>query len=515
MIYKISKEVSINNMTASDCREESTVLVFPDSKDSDSEDWDSEDSNSDNIFFPNSSWNNFPSTSKDSSPQKPKRKAQLCRHSMIETYSSLTDVFGSDILATDPWVDFNDEFDFDSSEDDEEQFNPEFTPIEGKSEGNPDGEEGTMPLRDHNRKVEKGRVRSVSRGRQRRSKSPRVLTNEEVGQNRRNRSRSKSSFVVDRRTRSLSVPKNRSEEDENQKDSAGSSHSRKSVLPKSAATKSMSKSKGSKSKKRTGDDNSEGDHAQPQGDRSPRTPRTPINRSRNTPRDGSLKAPKTSREKSIKSPKAKRDRSSKVPRAKRDKSPKAQNTSRDKSPKSSRRKSLRSSRSKSLRSPRDKSLKVPKASRDTSSKSPRDTSAKSPRNRSRKKNDEEKSHKIQDIDKTPKTPPASKSVVGHKLFASPLPPKSYLSRDTQKRLYFGVSKLIVHRKFNIRESMSILLSDDEDSTHSNPTERKRSSSLPRGNMLLKMESEHTPSSTNRRRRCHSMVGASPSNVANL
>ena len=584
-------------MTAPDLREANNVLVFPDSEDSDS----------DNLFFQNSSsWANFPSNSKDSTPQKPKRQIQPRR----------TDVFGSDVLATDPWVDFNDGFDFDysSEDDDEDYFNTAFPPAErkSKSKGNPDGQEGTMPLRDHNRKVKKGRAKSISRGRQRRSKSPMVLTNEEAGQKRRNRSRSKPSFVAGIRTRSLSVPRNKFE-DEDQKESAGSSsHSRKSVNPEIAATKSKSKPKASKSKKHTGNDHIEGDHSQPQGDRSPKTqkaprdrsPKTPIDRSRKISRDGSLKAPKTSRDKS---PKAKRDRSSKVPKAKRekasrskspkpsrsksrDRSQKAPKASRSKSrdrsqkaPKASRSKSPKPSRDRSQKSPRDRSQKAPKASRskspkpsrdssarslrdtssrslkessarslrdtssrslkdtssrslrDTSSKSQRDTSSKSSRDRSRKTNDKGKSLKIKGIDKPPKTPPASKSVAKQKdvgsekkkkpkLFASPLPVKSYLSRGTQKRLYSGVSKLMDYRKFNIKESMAMLLSDDdesnhmnrgpvdnnedEDSAHSDPTERKRSSSVPRGKGPVKQESEHTPSSTNRRQRRHSILGAS-------
>jgi len=105
----------------------------------------------------------------------------------------------------------------------------------------------------------------------------------------------------------------------------------------------------------------------------------------------------------------------------------------------------------------------------------------------------------------------------HKLIASPLPIKSYLSRGTQKRLYSGVSKLMDFRKFNIKESMAILLSDDdavdndedENSAHSDPTERKRSSSMPRVKEPIKLESEHTPSSTNRRQRRHSILGAPP------
>lgn len=493
----VHKQVSINNMTAPDFREENNVLVFPDSEDSDS----------DNTFFQkSSSWADFSSISKDSTPQKPKRQARPRRNSMIKTCSSHTDVFGSDVLATDPWVDFNNGFDFDysSDDDDEDCFTTAFPSTEGKSEakskGNPDGQEGTMPLRDHNRKVKKGRAKSISRGRQRRSKSHRVRTNEEVGQKRRNRSRSKPSFVAGIRTRSLSVPKNKLE-DESQKESAGSSsHSRKSVNLESASTKSKSKPKASKSKKRTGDDHSEGDHAQPQGDRL-----------RKTSRDGSLNTLKTLRDKS---PKAKRDRSSKVPKAKGEKA------SRSKSPKPS--------RDRLQKVPKASRSKSPKPSRDSSSRSLSDTSSKSPRDRSRKTNDEGKSLKIKGIDEPPKTPPASRSVAKQKdvgwekekkpkLYASPLPVKSYLSRGTQKRLYFGVSKLMDYRKFNIKESMSILLSDDdavdndedENSAHSDPTERKRSSSMPRVKEPIKLESEHTPSSTNRRQRRHSILGAPP------
>jgi len=148
-------------MTAPDRRDETSVLVFPDT---------------DNIFFQGSSWSDFSSNTKDSTPQPPKRGMRR-RKSMTETYR--TDVFGSDILNTDPWVDFsnNSSSSFtkgnknnvkgrDSSinttrtcsdSEEEELFSPAFPT-----------DEGTMPLKG-NGMIESNRARVHPRERQGRS----------------------------------------------------------------------------------------------------------------------------------------------------------------------------------------------------------------------------------------------------------------------------------------------------------------------------------------------------------
>ena len=525
-------------MTAPDRRNGDNRLVFPEA---------------DNLAFGNSSWSDFGSASKDFTPQIPRRQAPLAkrgarrRNSMVETYSTHStlsnshsgafgsDVFGSDVLAADPWVDFQDGFGMsnyckdrddsfntneitsESSEeerdlDDEEEFILHFPSTEGTS----NGEVGTMPLRDHNLdKAERNRSRLASRGREGR-RSPRPPSNE--GPKRRNRSRSKPSFVASRRARSLSVPK-RAPEVADQEEKSSSSHSRKipSDILSTKGKKHRSKQKPRKAKSDT--------------------PKMPSDKSRKTHKTSKDKSLKTSKDKSQKilkasSDKSSRDRSSKLTKASRSKSPKSRDKS-DKSPKalkSSRSKSprRRPSRSKSPMAARDKSSKTPRSrspkpkphrrkspmtardrssktsrskspkasrskspgpSRDTSSKISRDTSSKISRDRSLKANSVgmEKKKALS-------------------LFSSPLTPKSYLSRGTQKRCYAGVSKASDRRQNNIKESLANVLCD-EGSSHS---ERKRSSSVPRrsgsdSSRSEQMENQHVPVQRLRRNRRHSLI----------
>jgi len=200
------------------------------------------------------------------------------------------------------------------------------------------------------------------------------------------------------------------------------------------------------------------------------------------------------------------------------------------------------------------------ASRSKSPRSPRGGA----RDRSRKKEEEEKTDNNQSIiDKlascfdeykpSPEDLPAKESTKKEalskenlkkenlkkkaqalKLVVPPLPTKSYLSRGTQKRCNLGVAKEIDHRQLNIKASLANLLSDEESvhlvrSDDDNASKgRTRSSSLPRRNGnersnsparkpeepdALGMETEHSPRTSGRRYRRHSIIGASPSDVA--
>jgi len=531
-------------------------------------------------------------------------------------------------MEEDPWVDFNDQFnisgksrdDSDTSgtrsiSDEEEQFEePEFP-----SEEDSEGKVGTMPLRDGKR----DKLKRVQRGRQGRKASPgrngspgrkaspgrngspksshKVLTNEEVVQKRRNRSRSKKSFVAGRRTRSLSVGKEGAEGNQERKTRTIHRRASMEMKPRKPTTEkspkapkklaSLHKEKSDKSPKAPKRDKSPSLHREkskePKRDKSQKSSRDKSprgsrdksshkksnmdrsshkksNMDRSSHKKSNMdrsshkksKTPKKAKSLGDKSPKASRGKS---PRRQRDKSPRSSKSSRSKSPKS-RSKSPMTSRSKSPRSPRSSRSKSPMASRSKSPRSPRGGA----RDRSRKKEEEEKTDNNQSIiDKlascfdeykpSPEDLPAKESTKKEallkenlkkenlkkkaqalKLVVPPLPTKSYLSRGTQKRCNLGVAKEIDHRQLNIKASLANLLSDEESvhlvrSDDDNASKgRTRSSSLPRRNGnersnsparkpeepdALGMETEHSPRTSGRRYRRHSIIGASPSDVA--
>ncbi len=574
-------------MTAPDRRDVDNVLVFPET---------------DNLFLNNSSWSDFGSASKDFTPRIPrrnngtqeKRMVPRRRASMIETSSrnndffqnSHEDVFGSDVMAADPWVDFNDEFGMsqhgndrddsfntsdmmsDSSEYDEERFVADFS-----SEESSNGETGTMPLND--RPV-------FSRGRQGR-RGPRTRSSSNGDDKRRNKSRSKPSFVANRRTRSLSVPKKDPIVSEKK---SSSSHSRNKTSAEAVPAKSKKNRSEEKSKKVKSDKSSV------------KAPKAPSDKSPKTPNDRSRKTHKAWKEKSAKAPKASKDKSqksdktpksfkpSKGQKESKEKTPKALKASRSKSPKSvdispkvpktTRSKSPLASRSASPKGLKDRSSKPiqrsdsplsprgrsPKSSRSKSPKTPRSgsplpargrsrsnkaarsKSPKTPRSgsplpardrslkaqRDRSKDKSLKSQSTETASQGSQRPNGVEKKKALTLFASPLPPKSYLSRGTQKRCYGKVSKEIDQRQINIKESLAILLRDDEKSIHrmlivddeesvqSNSRDRKRSSSLPKrsgsdSSRSEKVENTNLPTQRMRRPRRHSIIGSSPSDIA--
>ena len=594
-------------MTAQDRRDDSTVFFFPQSSRSNG-------TSMSNMSFEESSWGDF-SKSRDVTPQKPTRGKTRRYRSMIETSSGHgfgasttdgfgvpppdflgSDVFGSDVLATDPWGDSSDQFqrdagDYnestsrtaalsDSSEEDEifaANFACEF----------PAADQGTIPLRDHKeeKKTERSRGRSVPRacrgrdssvGRQPNQRGPssgrspsvgrmvpKVLTDDEVAAKRRHRSRSKNSgrsyrskpsFVAvgsrrgrsvtgSRRGRSLSVPRDASrfhdQRTESEQYLSHSNHTRKAhQKPKSpSATTNGSRSRGFPERKNPIINNNGGNQATPlndldrhrktpledkpkkaQEDRSPKVPgakssKATKEKSKKGPKDKALKVcrarSKSPRARSLlrstsegpkdKSSKGSNDGSSKSPRARskspkarraRSKSPKAQRT-RSKSPKAQRARSkspkARRARSKSPKAQRARS-KSPKRAK--SPKSQRDKSPRTPRDGSRKTRSNPKQFSKQSPSKSDK-----KST---KLFASPLPQKSYLSRGTQKRCVAGVSAGIDKRRFNIKASLSNLLSDDEGSNEFKKCVGGQSSA------------PETQRERSRQYRRHSMLGATPS-----
>lgn len=567
-------------MTAPDRRDGDNVLVFPETV---------------NLFLNNSSWSDFGSASKDFTPRIPrrnnatpeKRMVPRRRASMIETssrtndffHNSREDVFGSDVMAADPWVDFQDEFGMsqhgkddsfnasdmmsDSSEYDEERFVADFS-----SEESSNGETGTMPLND--RPV-------FSRGRQG-GRGPRTRSSSNGDDKRRNRSRSKPSFVANRRTRSLSVPKKDPIVSEKK---SSSSHSRNKASGEAVPAKGKKSRSEEKSKKVKSDKSSMKAPKAP----SDKSPKTPSDRSRKTHKSG--KDPKASKDKSQKTDKApksskpskaqkeSKDKTSKAPKARSkspksvDITPKAPKTTRSKSPLASRSispkglkdrssksinrsdsplsprgRSTKSSRSKSPKTPRSGSplpargrSRSNKATRSKSPKSPRsgsplparDRSLKARRDRSNKTNGEDKSLKSQSTETVSQGSQKSNGIEKKKaltLFASPLPPKSYLSRGTQKRCYGKVSKEIDQRQINIKESLANLLCDDEKSIHrmlivddeESSKDRTRSSSLPKrsgsdSSRSEKVENTNVPTQRMRRPRRHSIIGSSPSDIA--
>ncbi len=235
-----------------------------------------------------------------------------------------------------------------------------------------------------------------------------------------------------------------------------------------------------------------------------------------------------------KSPKGQKDRSAKSFRGDSPLSPRGRSlkASRSKSPKVRRSGSPLPARGRSLKAARSKSPKKP--GRSGSPLPARDRSLKAQRDRSTKSTGEDKSLKTQTSETVTQVSLKTNGTVTEKkkaqtLFVSPLPPKSYLSRGTQKRCYAGVSKEIDRRQLNIKESLANLLCDDEVSIHrrllvddeeslqSNSTDRKRSSSLPRrsgsdSSRSEKVENTNVPTQRLRRHRRHSIIGSSPSDV---
>jgi len=578
-------------MTAPDRRDDSSVFFFPQSLRSNG-------TAMSNMSFEENSWGDF-TKSRDISPQKPTRRKTRGRSSMIETSSSHvgfgssttdgfdlpssaflgSDVFGSDVLATDPWGDSSE---FHKSANNYNDSTSRTANMSDSSEGEeifetsfacefPSTDQGMIPLRDDNqRKGEKSRTRSVPRGRQgsnsqqqnqrgrssRRSTSvgrmvPKVLTDEDVAAKRRNRSRSKSSgrsyrskpsFVAgatrrdrslagSRRGRSLSVPRNASEfvgqRNETKQHLSRTNHTQKSYQkPTSPSfTKERSRSRGpTERKSRNGDkentvsNNKGGDQATPvndlgdedrhlktrledkpkkaQADKTPKasgakSSKANREKAKKGPNDRSLKvsrarskSPRRARSKSPKdrSLKGSKDRSQKASRA-RSKSPMA-SRARSKSPMASRARSKspkrarsRTPKDRSLKGSKDRSQKAPRArskspktlrarskspKRVKSPKSPRDKSPRTPREISRKTSSTSKPSVKKSPSKSDKDSSKKKAT---KLFASPLPQKSYLSRGIQKRCVARVSADIDKRRFNIKASLSNLLSDDQESNH--------------------------------------------------
>jgi len=299
---------SINTMTAPDCRESnSSILVFPE-----------------HASFQGTSWSNFPSTAKaqqDQTPQKPMRGKTRRRNSMIETKvwgcTGTTDVFGSDVLATDPWEEFTDEFKItgknidvsvrtsgtmsDSSEDEEQEQDQEQVSPEIPGSKDEQGEEGTMPLRDHRQeKAARKAARATARGRKGPSKGHRVLTKEEVGSKRRNRSRSKPSFAGPRRGRSLSIPKKEenfldqppssSRSSETKQRTPRISLTRQSSAPQSATSKSRSRSPHSSLSRRSSRPESPTNKDQPPSSPRSNTPRISLSRQSSAPQSPTSKS---------------------------------------------------------------------------------------------------------------------------------------------------------------------------------------------------------------------------------
>jgi hypothetical protein len=206
---------------------------------------------------------------------------------------------------------------------------------------------------------------------------------------------------------------------------------------------------------------------------------------------------------------------------------KSPNPKRDKSPKARRSKSPKARRDKSPKAPRDRSSKTS----EKTPKSPKDNSQRT-RDRSRKSYTEDKPQKTQVSEKSTKITssksklsPVKKSPIkqtpgdAKKLFARPLPPKTYLSRGTHKRIQTKVSRDIDRHQINIKSSLAILLSDDEDddastgSVRSNPevtADPSPSTSAPVPPM--RRSSDHNPKVKSKRYRRHSIIGGSPSDV---
>lgn len=164
----------------------------------------------------------------------------------------------------------------------------------------------------------------------------------------------------------------------------------------------------------------------------------------------------------------------------------------------------------------------------TSEKSPKDNSQRT----RRKSYTEDKPQKTQVSEKSPKITssksklsPVKKSPIkqspgdAKKLFAKPLPPKTYLSRGTHKRIQTRVSKDMDRHQINIRSSLANLLSDDEDddastgSVTSNPEVMAFPSAYTSAPVpSMRRSSDHNPKVKSKRSRRHSIIGGSPSDV---